>query len=235
MFGATVRGPRHRQEAAANQDAWLGARGAFGCLIVVCDGLGSRATSAVGARAACTAVRRAVSLWPGTASAKPSHLVRLVEILWLLLLAPRAPGECATTCMFALRERGGHMVLAGIGDGLALLRGPDRTVTSCGGRRDDFGDQTQALGIPHRVDDWWITTKGPDGGRAVVLATDGVSDDLDPRRLGDFVEWLVDDVGGLPGPARSRRLHRELTNWPVPHHIDDKTVAVLAEEGEARA
>jgi len=128
------------------------------------------------------------------------------------------------------------MILAGIGDGLAILRKPDGSVTTYGGRReDDFGNETRALGTPHRIDDWWIATEAPDTGRAVVLASDGVSDDLEPARLGGFVEWLVTEVGGLPGPARERLLRRELNNWQVPHHVDDKTIAVITETAEVAA
>jgi serine/threonine protein phosphatase PrpC len=231
MFGGTVRGPRHKKEERENQDSWLKTCAPFGHLIVVCDGLGSRPASSIGARAACAAVRRAVGLWPGCAStADPSHLVRLIEIIWRLLLTPRNPEDCATTCMFALRERGGHLILAGIGDGMAILRKQDDAIATYGGRGDaDFGNETAALGAPHRIDDWWIATESPSSGRAVVLASDGVSDDLDTARLGDFVEWLVNDVGQFPATARWRVLRRELSNWPVPHHLDDKTVAVLAE------
>src|SRR5689334_15794371 len=99
MFGASVRGPRNKREAKSNQDSCLRVRGAFGHLIVVCDGLGSRPASDLGARTACVAVRQAAGLWPGAGTAAdPAHLVRLVEVLWRLRLAPRTPAECATTC-----------------------------------------------------------------------------------------------------------------------------------------
>ena len=235
MFGASVRGPRNTREAKTNQDSCLRARGVFGHLIVVCDGLGSKPTSDVGARTACAAVRQAAGLWPGAATAAdPAHLIRLVEVLWRLLIAPRDPADCATTCMFALRESGGHLLLAGLGDGLAALRKSDKSVTTFGGRRGgDFGDETRALGSPHRVEDWWIATDPPNSARAVVLTSDGVADDLAPARVGGFVEWLVTEVGQLRPNARSRCLRDELKNWPVPYHVDDKTVAVMAEMGEA--
>ena len=64
----------------------------------------------------------------------------------------------------------------------------------------------------------------------MVLATDGVADDLAPERLDEFTDWLANDIGRLSPPtARWRRLCRELRAWPVPHHLDDKTVAVLVE------
>jgi hypothetical protein len=61
-----------------------------------------------------------------------------------------------------------------------------------------------------------------------VLASDGVSDDLRPDRLADFVAWLKDEIAALQPVARWRSLRRELTEWPTPRHLDDKTIAVLA-------
>ena len=234
MYGASVRGPRNLRQRRANQDAWIRAVGAFGHLIGVCDGMGSRSASDAGARAACRALRRAARLWPGGSSPAgrpaPAHLVRLVEILWRLELGSHAPSECASTCLFALREPDGRLLLAGLGDGLAIVRTAGGGLATFGGRSPDtFGDETLALGTPHRIDDWWFTTEPASRGRTVALATDGVADDLAIERLEAFMDWLANDVGRLAPAARWRRLCRELRGWPVPRHLDDKTIAVLVE------
>ena len=231
MYGASVRGPRNRREGRVNQDAWVRAAGAFGHMIGACDGVGSRPASDTGARAACQALRRAAGLWPGTASsADPANLVRLLEILWRLELTPRAPAECASTCAFVLREPDGHLLLAGLGDGLAIIRSADGSTATFGRRDSDaFGNETLALGTPHRISDWWTATDPPNHGRMVVLVTDGVADDLDIERLDAFMEWLSADIGRLAPAARWRRLCRELRDWPVPRHVDDKTIVVLEE------
>ena len=234
MYGGSVRGPRNLRQGAANQDAWTRASGAFGHMIGVCDGMGSRAHSDTGAKAACRAMRQAARLWPQSTTSTnrpdPTHVVRLVEILWRLGLAPRAATDCACTCLFALREPDGHLLLAGLGDGLAVIRKSNGDVATFGGRSlDAFGDETLALGTPHRLDDWWIATEPPGRGRTVVLATDGVADDLAVERLDAFTGWLADDIGTLAPAVRWRRLCRELRTWPVDHHLDDKTVAVLVE------
>ena len=234
IYGASVRGPRNLRQGRANQDAWTRVAGAFGHLIGVCDGMGSRPASDAGARAACRALRRAAHLWPGGSSPAdrpdPIHLVRLVEILWRLELARRTPAECASTCLFALREPDGRLLFAGLGDGLAIVRKAGEGLATFGGRSPDaFGDETLALGTPHRIDDWWIATEPPGRGRTVVLATDGVADDLAPARLDAFTDWLADEIGRLPPAARWRRMCRELRAWPVPRHLDDKTVAILVE------
>jgi Protein phosphatase 2C len=233
-FGVSVCGPRHRAERSKNQDAWIRARGSFGHLIVVSDGLGSRPASAIGSRAACIAVRSAARLWPGVAVAPPSHFVRLVEILWLLAVAPRDPSTCAATCAFALREPDGQIIFGGIGDGLALLRAASGDVQTYGGRRhSDFGNETRALGAAHTIADWWIEIDSAARKRAVALVTDGIADDLDPTRVGAFIDWLIQDIAPLPSVDRRRTLRRELEQWPVPGHLDDKSLAVLTEMGVA--
>ena len=205
MFGASVGGPRNVRQGKANQDAWIHAAGAFGHLIGVCDGMGSRRAADAGARAACRALRRAARLWPGGSSPAdrpdPTHLVRLVEILWRLELVPRKPSECASTCLFALREPDGHLLFAGLGDGLAIVRGAGGGVATFGGRSPHaFGDETLALGTPHRIDDWWIETEPPGRGRTVVLATDGGCGRPRPRTAGR-VHRLAGGRGRPPAPG----------------------------------
>lgn len=227
-YGASVRGPRNRQANQRNQDAWLHSTGSFGDLVVVCDGLGSRAESRAGADAACRAVKKAAGHWPGCAmGARVMHLLHLVEVLWRFELGARPPSDCATTCSFALREPSGHVILAGLGDGLTLVLNPRGEVRSFGGREEAFGNETLALGASHRLDDWWFETLPPEEAEHIVLATDGVADDLDPGRLDDFVATLTNAYGSLEASARWRALCAELRDWPVPHHVDDKTLAIL--------
>jgi hypothetical protein len=59
----------------------------------------------------------------------------------------------------------------------------------------------------------------------LLLATDGVSEDLEPDRIGDLAAWVVDELACLAQPGRA--LAHELRNWPVPHHQDDKTLLAL--------
>ena len=133
--------------------------------------------------------------------------------------------------MFALREPDGRLLLAGIGDGLAIVKGRNDRLVTFGGRGSaSFGNDTLAMGAPHRIDDWWIASNPPAAGRVVVLATDGVADDLEPARMDAFVDWLSGEIEQLAAAARWRRLCRELRQWPVPNHVDDKTIAVLVED-----
>ena len=89
----------------------------------------------------------------------------------------------------------------------------------------EFG-QTHALGTAHRLSDWSFDLGAPlQAGDALLLATDGVSDDLVPERVGDLIAWLTGELAQTAHPGRS--LARELRAWPVPKHLDDKTLVVL--------
>lgn len=231
-YGASVRGPRNKSAKRKNQDVWLHTTGAFGSLIVVCDGLGSRDRSRHGASAACKATRQAVQFWPGCHSgAKPEHLIHLIEVLWRFALNDALPSECATTCCFALRESTGHVLLAGLGDVMAAVVDVHEHVTVYNIRNDDaFGNETLALGTSHRICDWWFEMLDPDKARHIMLASDGVADDLDHDRIGDFIQNLSKHYGSLAPSTRWRALSRELREWPVPHHVDDKTIVMMSME-----
>jgi serine/threonine protein phosphatase PrpC len=155
-------------------------------------------------------------------------LLRLLEVLWRLELGSHPPADCATTCLLALLDRDRHLLVAALGDGLALVQRAGGELLPVGGRPEaDFADETLALGAPHRLADWRWILLAPGEARAVVLATDGVADDLHPGRLGEFLAWLLAEIAPLDPRTRRRRLQRELRRWPVPRHTDDKTVAVL--------
>lgn len=228
IFGASVRGPLHRTEGRPNEDAWLHAQGHFGSLAVVCDGLGSRPNARAGARAACAAVKEAVSRWSKADNAPLSYLSHLVEVLWRLRLHPTKPDSAATTCLLALTTLEGKCIVGGVGDGLALVRtGTDLRVI-VGNRGEDFGNETQGLGASKGPRAWTLQELPPtDAERLVVLATDGVADDLIPEQLDGFLDWLIGSFEPLTPQERHNRLAAMLRAWPTPGHLDDKTLAVI--------
>lgn len=229
-FGASIQGPLHASEGIPNQDAWLRADGRFGSMIVVCDGLGSKPQARLGARAACQAVREAVTKWYADDLRPVSYLSHLVELFWRLRIHPVEPEEAATTCLLALACRGGSWVVGGIGDGMAVvLENGQHLERVIGDRGDAWGNETLALGMSSGARFWnLMVLSAPVKERVAVLATDGVADDILPEQVGAFCRWLIDDFGPLEPFHRWCRLGSVLRNWPTPKHLDDKTVAVLS-------
>ena len=228
VSAASVRGALHESEGLPNQDAWSSARGTFGVVLIACDGLGSRAISHIGARAACRAVRTAV---------KEVHVGRVprarvcerVEKLWGAFLGKAPPADAATTCRFVWLRPDGRLLAAARGDGLTVLvsRGrPARLLVTTAD--DSFANLTEALGGSGS----WTKQEMPCAGPAtIMIATDGVSGDLRVNRVGEFATWLASRLGTKSETARRSIVRRLLLKWPVEKHFDDKTLCVLSSFG----
>lgn len=227
-FGASVRGPGHIQDDLPNQDAWSGRSGRFGSAVVVCDGLGSRPNSAVGSKAACRVVFDALRHWTRKPGASTDSLIRLVHDFWTLEVHPLTTTSCATTCLFAAAPATGPLLVAQLGDGLAAIRPPGGPLRLVGRPREGFANETTGLGIARSIADWSIVVEPePRPGTIVLLTTDGISDDLLPERLDEFVEHLADTFPPMPRRARSTALAWRLRRWETPLHSDDKTLALF--------
>ncbi len=232
-MGASVRGPEHRKDGRPNQDAWLSRVARGTALAVVCDGLGSRPHSAAGSRAACRAVAVAVRHWAGSRDAPPELLLRLIHAMWNLGVHGTGRDESATTCLFAVVTKDGRLLLAQLGDGLVMLKTPKGTMT-LEPPADRFGNATTGLGIASDVREWRLHLEPHcTGAASILLATDGVADDLLPEKRADFLEFLIASYGPRSATARSRAIAKQLRGWPTPRHRDDKTVAVLWNDATA--
>lgn len=106
------------------------------------------------------------------------------------------------------------------------LRAPDGQVQVLGTQRSGFGNETTGLGIARSTSEWhFLQLPALAPGTTVLLASDGVAEDLHPERLGDLIRHLVEDYGALQH-ARAA-LARALRQWPTRGHVDDKTLVVL--------
>ncbi|HWO23901.1 MAG TPA: PP2C family serine/threonine-protein phosphatase [Kofleriaceae bacterium] len=225
VIASSVRGPSHARDGLPCQDAWLAVADPRASLAVVCDGMGSRLHAKAGAHAATLATRDAWRLWRRSPVVSVEDLIRLIEVLWRIRLRALAPDSAATTCLLYAEDGHGRAALAQLGDGLIARRGADGAVTIHPAHGEGFG-LTHALGAPHTLADWSFALTQPlTAGEAMMLATDGVSEDLERARLGDLVAWVIDELAAHPSPGRA--LTRELRTWPVPHHRDDKTLLVM--------
>ena len=226
-MAVSVRGPEHVREGKPNQDACLVRRNLKTVLAVVCDGLGSRPHSGTGARAACRATADAVRHWAGSPGAPTELLLRAIHSLWSIRVQADGRDASATTCLFAAIASDGRLVIAQLGDGLVTLKKLDGCIT-LEPSADRFGNETTGLGISTDVRDWRVHVEPRSiAPMAVLLATDGVADDVLPEKREAFLDCLLSDFATTREGTRSRAVAAELRSWPTPHHRDDKTVAVL--------
>ena len=237
-FGGSVAGPAHREAGVANQDAWVcirwldAQRRPIYCA-AVCDGLGSRSEARAGALAGVRAAKWAARQWARAPGAPVGLLVRLLEVLWRLEVAPSPAGDCAATSLVVLilpEENASRLVVMTLGDSLAVIETPDRLLTFGGRSEGNFGNETLGLGTPHHMDDWQVLDLRTAGHLRVLLLSDGIADDVPKENLAELAKWVA-EFEARPPHARGKALRRALERWPVPGHTDDKTLVYLRVEG----
>ena len=191
-----------------------------GDAVVVADGLST-------AERAAEASQLAVSLILGPvreatlAGLSPAALPRFVHRLWM----EQTSGDraLASTCIFASRTA--HFLIAGqVGDGLCLILPPDGEPTRLPNGRGEYGNQTDCL--PHSAPHCAVFS--PDS--AVLLATDGVADDLVPEQEGALLEALIARRQAIGIAGLQEELQGWLKNWKTQNSNDDRAIAVLALE-----
>jgi len=226
--GASVRGPSNAARNKLKQDAWNVFNRSWGTLGVVCDGLGSKSKSRTGALAACLAVRDMLNQVDGLDmhSNLGTHL-KTIEQKWLARIHPHNPNDCMTTCLFCVYTED-NWFGAQLGDGFlgALLN--DGNMVACSPDGELAFNLTNGLGDSSQAKTW--RTLGPLPAKdvhSIILATDGVSDDIPLGSYPMLLEELVNEYQPLNQMKRYQLLRRELVDWPTPHHLDDKTLLAL--------
>jgi hypothetical protein len=172
-------------------------------------------------------VADALRHWSVVERAPTDLLLGLIHTLWTIRVQPQGVDRSATTCLFAAALHRGQLLLAQLGDGLVLFCSPGSEPRPIGRPRGEFAGTTTGLGIARELSEWAVHIEPePAPGTRVVLATDGVADDLVP-------DWplvvgaLEERFLGLRPRQRGPAISAFLRNWETPMHSDDKTLAIL--------
>lgn len=234
-WGATVIGPLHVKIGLPNQDSWMVRRYKWGSVIVVSDGLGSRVHSDHGSKAACLAVFEAAKSFHKCPHAKMPDILRLIHANWLVKIAPYSSSDCLATCLFAIQIEG-FITLGRLGDGMIIALGEteENHLILEDNKQDSFSNRTNSLQQEFKSDQWEIATIESAACNAVVLCTDGISDDLLPEKQLAFAQELYLTYVDLEVETRKKDIKRWLNEWPVPGHSDDKTLACLFKKGSSK-
>ena len=207
----------------------------WGSVVVVSDGLGSKAHSEHGSKAACLAVVEAARSFQNNPDANIVDILRLIHANWLVTIAPYSSSDCSATCLFAI-QIGGIITLGRLGDGMIFALGEteDNHLILSEDKQESFSNYTNSLQQEFKPNQWETATIEGTACNSVVLCTDGISDDLLPEKQITFVQELYFEYVCLGSDERKRDLKRWLNKWPVPGHSDDKTIACLFKNGSSQ-
>ena len=228
LWGATVKGPSHKKKNLPNQDSFLYKYYSWGELAVVSDGLGSKKHSDFGSRMACKAIQLEIERWDKTEPINMEEFTTQIHTRWLELVGLKGAKNCGTTCLFCIRIFD-TVYLGQLGDGMILIIDKDKLVLNMEDPKgESFSNLTSALSTSHNPNLWKFTKFSTSDFSTIFLCTDGISEDLLSHLKLKFAIELVDHYGSIIFPIyRTFTLRKMMTNWPVPHHNDDKTIVAL--------
>jgi serine/threonine protein phosphatase PrpC len=213
----------------SNQDAWSSFHHVWGDGIVISDGLGSKPLSSFGSQAACFAVEHALHACRNRTEIDDEFLSNDIKTSWLSRIAPLEPRDCAATCLFGVRLGDGVIRVGMLGDGLAAVLKVDGSIVSLSeDKSQSFSNITAALTPNASSEDWRHLSLQEEECDAILLCTDGVSDDLE--NVDEFVKGFIEAHRALATVSANRHTRSMLEKWPTPKHSDDKTIACLCRE-----
>jgi serine/threonine protein phosphatase PrpC len=224
IFSFSVRGPIHAKMGMKNQDSFLVAQKGNCQLGVVADGVGS-------------------ARFPRFASRKIVKTIKAFNKVYLLKKIDFNEFESfvdkhfvpkyypsflkfgmATTCLFAILNHD-ELLLGRVGDGL-LWYSINDVEGSLMGPEAEFTNLVSPISGKKNHAKWILKKiKLSEGDRVeVMLACDGVSEDLLPGKISGFAKGLL---GRCKKEGTNEPIKRLLENWPNKSSPDDKTIVLF--------
>ncbi len=230
LAGATLTGARHLSENTCSQDAILYRKYPFGTVLAVADGVGSDCYSQCGSESVVKAVHSVfVDLASGLLDAE--QIADSILERYISGLDQDYRGKAATTCLYAARIYGRGLYLGQAGDGICCGRINDVDFVLLQ-KNDDFTNLVIPLS-PVRDSCEWTEAFLPEeqlGSVRLMLATDGVSEDILPGKECAFSDFVIGRLSELPSGKQEIYLLQMLRDWSTPRSSDDKTVCFYSSQ-----
>lgn len=232
IWGASVIGPLHVKAGIPNQDSWMARRYKWGNVVVVSDGLGSKAHSDYGSKAACLAVFEAAKSYQNNPDANIVDILRLIHANWLIKIAPYCVHDCSATCLFVIQIED-IITLGRLGDGIIIALGEtdEKSFFLDDDKNFSFSNLTDSLQQDFKPNQWETITIKSAEYNSILLCSDGIADDLLPEKNILFAQEFYTAYADLELKKKKTDVKRWLNKWPVPGHSDDKTIACLFKKG----
>lgn len=228
MFGASVRGPGHVRAGLPNQDAFLTFSGNISSGVVLSDGLGSCRLSDRGAKAVCCSVVSEMQKVDSSRCFDGETFVAEVLKRYCASIDVDSYAEYMATCLWGFVPGDGNVYLGMLGDGLAsILLSSGEVLCLEDDKKDSFSNIVVSMSPRVKYSDWKIVSVPEELVSAVLLCSDGVSDDM--TEVSGFIKEFVSEYA--VGEVREHEISEMLEAWPVPMHTDDKTIVCLARRG----
>ena len=223
--GASTVGQTHIANGLPNQDALALIKKKKAIAIAVSDGMGSKPLSQIGSQTAVKCVSAALDLVDSTVDVR--DFIRLLCALWRVRIKDTELGKYSCTCLFSVLFSDGRLIAGILGDGVIYARIGQEELTITG-KSKEFVNLT----IPMdkcAIEDWQWFERKVSGELRLMLASDGIADDIEDGKFSSFYESLYKNRVLSKGLAKQRNncIKWILEHWTRPYSSDDKTLAVM--------
>ena len=215
-------GKNHIASGLPNQDAYWTSHYPYGDIIVVADGVGSEKHSEYASQAVVKAVDSVFSQIAQETLAV-EDLVDSLCFQFRQYLNELYDGTPSTTCVFCVNLFSKGLFIGQIGDGICCgyINGEQFVFQH---KDASFANIVNPLTPGCPPDRWSLMHFSNIQEVEVLLATDGVADDILPGRESEFAHYMVDLVE--KAEKRLDALNDILQNWETPQSNDDKTIGL---------
>lgn len=223
-YGSKLRGKLHKKNHMPNQDNYLVYNSKRFTLAVVCDGMGSKKHSRVGSKRLCKIIKKQVKKALSCGQFNTIELIEKIQACWISKLFPFSLKNCDTTCLFCIVSEN-NILSCQLGDGIIAIKA-NESVDVLKMKDDDFSNETRGIGKA-KIKDWSIKIINKDVNTKyeILLGTDGISEDLIPETLAEFIDKISLNLSGRY--SKNKYLNSILRNWPNKFSNDDKTIVVV--------
>lgn len=227
ITGASVTGLTHIHQHMPNQDAFKYRNYGYGCVMAVADGVGSDRYSHFGSKAVVQAVHEAFCAYV-RGDISRTQITKAIYRHYVSILKKRYQLAASTTCLFAAYIFDQGLYLGMIGDGIicGCINSQPFVMQK---EFDSFTNTVKPLS-PQRTNPTWTTKFIPVSrlnSIRLMLATDGVSEDILPNKEPDFASYLIDCISAWRTEDRQIKLTNLLEHWETPKSLDDKTIVLF--------
>ncbi|WP_104748155.1 protein phosphatase 2C domain-containing protein [Helicobacter cetorum] len=185
-FGTSIKGIYHVYANLPNQDAFLIRKNQKGLLLVLCDGLGSKKDSLVGAKKLCESVEKALNIID-IRNCNLELLDKVIFSIWECLLYPFETCNALSTLQFVFINET-KTFIGKVGDGLLAILGEENKLFR--ESKQDLTHFTTPFNCNTLLTWEVLESKKID---ALFLCTDGLDESLiDAKRL-DFVKDIINE------------------------------------------
>ena len=226
VSGASVTGKAHIDDGHGSQDCCLVKKYSIGTVLCVCDGVGSDRYSSSGSKAACKAALKTFKLYHKKRISK-ENIGATIEKYYTLYVRKKHRIAAGTTCLFCFVYEDSEVLVGQAGDGIILIKIDDKMIVFHD-KNKSFLNEVYPLKCNRQYGAWNIKNLrfSPELNNQldILLATDGVSDDVIPDKRMDFLNHFI-TVSQNEG---SKGIKTILENWDAPGSVDDKTAVTFS-------